>query len=578
MATERYREEVPLPNGTGRNRRPIDAGNARRRAQALAVMIAVLAAAAALRLIGIRYGLPAVFNADEPHHVNVAVSFGRGSLNPGVFKYPTLWMYALFIEYGFYFILWSGFGLARSLSDFGALFAWHPGGFYLLGRLLSAACSLAGVLLACRAAGRLFGGMSALWAAALLAASPTAAVSAHAAKPDSMMFCLSAAAWVFAARFFEGGKPRDLALAGLFSGLAASTQYTAAPLLALIPAAAWARALARGESARGLLKPAALAALVFAAGFLAGSPFILLDWRSFMRDALDQRGVVGAGSPVGAVVLKNALTFAGHWAVGGLLLICGAFRLLRSDRPRAALLLIPAAAFLALLACSPEGAWQRYQLAVFPAYAAAAAYAVEWLPARLASPLLAFVLLLPGGRQSWAYATDLRLDDTRTLAAAWIESSLPEGTRILTDQEHSSPLIRMCRREVSELLERTRSEGHPRWRYYELMLRSHPGGGFEALRILRSAADLRSGAWHAGWSARGRATVDVLGGLAAARAAGVEVVALTSDGVEATGAPEYARFLRETRSAGALLAEFSPEPGLRRGPMIEIYRIAGANP
>jgi len=554
----------------------------RRGRRTLAALAAVLAAAAVLRFWGIGYGLPAVFNADEPHHVDVAVSFGRGSLNPGVFKYPTLWMYALFAEYGAAFLAWSRLGLARSPSDFGALFAWHPEGFYLLARLLAAAFSLAGVFLAWRTAARLFGGRAALWAAALLAASPVAVASAHAAKPDSLMLCLCAAAWLFAARFFDGGRSKDLGLAGLLAGLAASTQYTAAPLAALIPAAAWARALSSRRPARELLKPAVLASLLFFAGFFAGSPFILLDWRSFARDVLDQRGVVGAGPPAGFVVLKNALAFAGHWALGGLALLCGAFRLLRFDRPRAALLGLPAAFFLLLFSLSPEGAWERYQLAVFPAYAAAAAYGVEWIlgwiPAgrggAASAVLAAAVLFLPGGSRSWSFDRELMLPDTRTLAESWIESNLPEGARILTDQEHSSPRIRMSRAQTVDLLGRTRAEGHPRKRYYELMLLSHPGGGYEVFRILRSPADLRSGAWHADWSARGRAVLDVRGGLAAVRAAGVQVVALSGGGVEATGAPEYKPFLEQTRAAGKLLARFSPEPGVRRGPAIEIYRIS----
>ena len=39
-----------------------------------------------LRFSAVHYGLPGLFNADEPHFVNVAVSFGKGSLNPGIFK------------------------------------------------------------------------------------------------------------------------------------------------------------------------------------------------------------------------------------------------------------------------------------------------------------------------------------------------------------------------------------------------------------------------------------------------------------------------------------------------------------
>jgi len=335
--------------------------NARPPAWVLLALVFLLAAG--LRLAGVGYGLPAVFNADEPHHVNVAVSFGRGTLNPGVFKYPTLWMYTLFAEYGVYFLLWSGFGLARTAQDFGTLFVWHPGGFYLLARLLSVLFSLLGVLFAARAAQKLFGGRAGLWAAALLAVSPALVVSAHAAKPDSMMFCLAALAWLFAVDFLIDGKTHALLLCGACAGLAASTQYTAAPLLLLVPAAAWARSR-RGEPLR--TAPVLYALLAAFGAFLIASPFILLDWRSFLRDVLDQRGVVGSGAPAGIVVLKNALTFAGHWAVGGLLLLGGAALLLRKDRPRAVLLLLPPAAFLVLLALSQEGAWQRYQLAVFP--------------------------------------------------------------------------------------------------------------------------------------------------------------------------------------------------------------------
>jgi hypothetical protein len=244
--------------------------------------------------------------------------------------------------------------------------------------------------------------------------------------------------------------------------------------------------------------------------------------------------------------------------------------------------MLPPTLFLSLLALSPEGAWQRYQLAVFPAYAAAAAFGAEWILSGIpfSRPLFqagevmtAGLLLLPGGWQSLRYDRELLLPDTRTLAESWIESHLPEGTRILTDQEHSSPRIRMSRRQVAQLLELTRAQGHPRRKFYELMLQSHPGGGYEVYRILRSGADLRSGAWHAAWSAAGKATLDVREGLAAARKAGVEVVVLTSGGVDAAKSPEFKPFLEQTRSTGKLLAEFPPQPGVRAGPVIEVYRI-----
>src|SRR5262249_18953845 len=78
----------------------------------------ILLRGAELRFYAITYGLPAVFNADEPHLVNVAVSFGAGSLNPHFFKYPTLWMYTLAFAYGIYFAIWSGMGVWHGVRQF----------------------------------------------------------------------------------------------------------------------------------------------------------------------------------------------------------------------------------------------------------------------------------------------------------------------------------------------------------------------------------------------------------------------------------------------------------------------------
>src|SRR5690348_3436894 len=95
------------------------------------LLLGFFALAMLLRLAGIFWGLPATFNGDEPHIVNLAVSFGSGSLRPYAFKYPTLWPYLLFLCYGIYFLIWSGFGHLKSVAEFAGLYAWHPTGFYL---------------------------------------------------------------------------------------------------------------------------------------------------------------------------------------------------------------------------------------------------------------------------------------------------------------------------------------------------------------------------------------------------------------------------------------------------------------
>ena len=55
--------------------------------------MAILALAAALRLVGIRYGLPlAVLNPDEANIVPRAWRMGHGHLDPGWYDYPSLLM------------------------------------------------------------------------------------------------------------------------------------------------------------------------------------------------------------------------------------------------------------------------------------------------------------------------------------------------------------------------------------------------------------------------------------------------------------------------------------------------------
>ncbi|MFC1679424.1 ArnT family glycosyltransferase [Elusimicrobiota bacterium] len=541
----------------------------------LCMLGAVFAAALVLRLTGIGYGLPAVFNGDEPHHVNVAVSFGRGTLNPGIFKYPTLWMYVLFASYGLYFLAWSGLGMLHSVAEFGRLFVWHPEGFYLIARLLSAALS-AGALYAVYRAGAAITGRAGLWATALLAVSPTLVVSAHAAKPDSLMFFCAACAWWAGLSYYAGGRRLDLLLCGVAAGLAASAQYVAAPLAALVACAWWARRLSTGRTPPLIDLWIGLAAVPTA--FFAGSPFILLDWPAFWRDVRDVTAMANVGSRDPLAVMRNALNFGGHWAVGGLLLLAGAAWLCLRRRPLAAMLLIPIAAQIAFLSFFPNGTWARFLLGVFPGLALVAGLAVHAaLDGRksLVAPLAALALLMaPGARTSHSFVAELLRPDTRNLASDWIAAHIPPGKSILTFNEHSSPRMTLSREHVARLLKQTRDAGHPRQKYYQLMADSHPGGGYEVYRIAQSPEVLHSPPGQVAWSARGRAILDVREGLASARAAGIQFVAYTSSGSSPRGFKALERFLAELRTRGELIKEFVPAPGTQRGPVIRIFRLA----
>lgn len=550
----------------------------------------LLLVGAVLRLVGIRYGLPAVFNADEPHVVNVAVSFGAGTLNPHFFKYPTLYMYVLFAAYGVFYVLWSCAGLLHSVRQFSEMFVWHPAPFYLIARGLSALFSLAAAYPVFRAGALLFpradeksNTRAGLWPAVFLLFSPIVIISAHAAKPESLLLFLSSGALYFGIRHRAHGKAGDLLRCGFLMGLACSAQYTAIPTLVLIPAA-W---LVWPFSGIGVLA-GAMGAAVF--GFLLGCPFAALDYHRLLAMLGDMRAMQGMAGAWNAgwvrQVAWNILTFAGPFWVGGTALVVGAIILLRNDKKSAAVLLIPVVCLAACLSFSGEGGWQRYLFAGFPALALVAGIGAEQLvraSSRILSAdfwdrpvalvILAFLLALPGGVASWSFDRELLLPDTRTLAAQWIESHIPQGSKILMDQEHASPPLRLSLETVQRLLERTRASGHPRARYYEIMKESHPGGGYAVYQMLRSAEDLHTMPGHAAESAAGRPVLDVRAGLKAVRKEGIEWIVLTSFGAEPSRSPELARFLQETVRDGKCLMQFSPQQGLLTGPLIRIFKI-----
>src|SRR5204863_5468286 len=92
----------------------------------------------ALRLFGLRYGLPAVYNPDEVAIMSRALAFAKGDLNPHNFLYPSLYFYVLFA--------WEGLTAAlavaaRSVESFGAFqreFFLDPTRVFVAGRLLTA--------------------------------------------------------------------------------------------------------------------------------------------------------------------------------------------------------------------------------------------------------------------------------------------------------------------------------------------------------------------------------------------------------------------------------------------------------
>ena len=537
-------------------------------------LLAAALLAAALRMTALGYGLPHTYNSDEPHVVNIAVSFGSGSLRPYSFKYPALWPTLLAGLYGLWFAVWSVFGLRKSPLDFAALYGFEPTGFYLIARFAAALSSLGALAVVARAERAAPNEGRWPYGALLLAFSPLLVDLAHAAKPDSLMLLFAAGAWACALRFQSGAARGWLYAAGALIGAACSTQYTAAPAALIVPLA-W---LLRdgGRAPVSWLLQAGLAA---AAAFFLGSPYIALDFGRFAADWSDYADL-GRLRPhdlpaMAKDVAYNLWTWGGDGSPAGAAALLGFGVLLRKRARRALFLAVPAAAYFAVLAASPDGGWQRYLLGTFPALALLAGEGLSLLggasPRRRAAVVV--LAVAPGLFLSARLVRDLTLPDTRAQAEAWMKEHVPAGEAVLLDQPHASPRAIPSKEQCLELAARTAAAGSPRSKLWRAMAERHPGGGWRVYRVQRSAGDLFSAPRHVAASQADSDFLDVRPGLDPVRAVRAHWVVTSSFGADPRRARELATFFSELAAGADLVREFPSEPGATVGPWLRVWKL-----
>ena len=352
-------------------------------------LAAILVLAAALRLVGIRYGLPlAVLNPDEGNIVPRAWRMGQGHLDPGWYDYPSL--------------------LMAVLAPVQAFFQ-EPS--LLAARFVAVVIGLGGVGAAWWLGRKAYGTGAAIVAAAAVAVATTHVAYSRMAVTDVL---LTLAVTCVLALAVEG----RIEWAGLAVGLAASAKYPGAIAAVPVIVAGWGRWRRLGR-----------AALLAVAGFALTSPFVLIHagaaWSDFSRvQRLAREGWLGfENDPVTPVAYVERL-----WgSVGPLLLLVAVgivAALLRRSRTDIVLLSFVLAYWLTLM---PQQAhFERYVLPLVPVLAVLAG-SVRW-----AVPLALVALLVPLA-WSLADAQELTRTDTRLGAAAWVDANVPRGERVAAD-------------------------------------------------------------------------------------------------------------------------------------------------
>lgn len=211
-------------------------------AKTFALGLLVLLAAAAVRLPALTAALPYMSYVDEGHvlHRSVHLLAAR-TWEPDTYSYPSLPFYleaAAALAWSPIYAARHGRPLQEDLSPYPPRYydILEPAALIVLGRLITLAFSLGVVALTGLVACRLAGDAAGLFAAWLAALVPALVVRSSIVNVNPMVAFFTLGALLFAERTYEDGRPRrNAALAGVMTGLAATTKYPA--VLVALPVA-----------------------------------------------------------------------------------------------------------------------------------------------------------------------------------------------------------------------------------------------------------------------------------------------------------------------------------------------------
>jgi len=405
------------------------------------ILLLVVAVGAILRFTGLRFGFPhTVARPDEEVIVDTALGVLRDP-NPHFFDWPSLFIYVTAGAYAVLFAVERAVGGAIRHATV-AKAAFEPV-LHLIPRALSATTGVLTIAALFGAARELFSRRVAVVAAAFLAVTFLHVRDSHFGVTDvPATFMTVCAFWAGLRCATRGATDARVAITGVLCGLAASTKYNAA--LVLLPAiAALVQPLAP-DAPRSIASGARSLALLLvcaACGFLVGTPYAVLDHRTFLeRVALVRSHLAG-----GHVIMTRGWPYHARFTLRyglGIPLMIGASAgtcWLIVEQPRAALivLIFPVAYYLYL--GSGQTVFVRYLMPMVPFVCLTAAFFVD-RAARVAAGrvnargareativALAFILGAQTLRSSLLFDRLMTVEDSRVVGADWIVSHFPSG-------------------------------------------------------------------------------------------------------------------------------------------------------
>jgi hypothetical protein len=392
----------------------------------------------ALRLWGIKQGLPYSYNGDEAtHYVPRAIGFFSHNLNPQYFLNPPAYSYLLHVV----FELWFG-----SRDAVTRAYVTDPTAVFVVARVVAAVLGTLAVWLTYLAGTRFFNRTVGLLGAAIFGLAFLPIFYSHLALNDVPTLAPVALSLYGVAGVIRRGRRLDYLIAGVGIGLAAATKYTGG-FTVICLFAAFVCDAAGGSfwaSSRRFLLALAVALLAF----VLANPYSVLDFSAFQAGVAAQAsltsGALKLGTTAGSGTAYYIWTFT--WGLGWVptfAAVGGAALLLARRRLALVLVLVPAPIAFIFFMGDQERFFGRWLMPVFPIVALLGAYGtvefVRWLirsrglPALVAGGLATIALLGQSVASVLHNDAVLSRPDTRNVTRAWMVAHIPAGAKVVIE-------------------------------------------------------------------------------------------------------------------------------------------------
>ena len=419
----------------------------------LALLLAILLMAAALRLPAIDFDLPYILHPDEPAVIRISRDiFAGGDLNPHFFDYPSLVFYANALAYTPLYLSGRLTGEFDARDDIVALDSLAMGAVktrqpaaVLLNRGLSLLCGLGTVVLLYAIGRVLYDRASVgLVAALLLAVWSQHAYHSRIVTTDAMVTFFIVLAFFMAALIFRQGNTWHYVGAGLAVGLATGTKYNGGMIALAVPLAHFLRAGWGGWRDLRLYASGVVALLTF----LLTTPYAILDYPAFSAaffGVTEHYGRGHAGMEGDTLAWYTTILWTSTTITPLLALVQIGRGLWQRSKPTLLLAAYPVAYFLFIIRFEVRN--DRTILPIVPFLFLLAAVllvdlaalarraprrATRWALAVLLVALIGAMVIYPAGRA----LRDNRLlaqEPSPITAANWISANLEPGARVVLE-------------------------------------------------------------------------------------------------------------------------------------------------